>query len=410
MININLIGHISGAVGIAVNVLIYQQKNNKGILFLKLLSDIVWMIHYLLISAYSGAAVALIGIVRELVFIFVKKHRERWLILFLVISFVSSYLTYKNIYSILPALASAISVISFWQKSPIRTKYLSLPISACMGVYSFMNGSFSGVCNEILTVISSVVSITSLYVKERSDKMNKIRVGVINWDSELPDDTYFGFHTTKSLGDEQFLNRIPYFAQRIDKNRISFNNRSQQDYDRELLYAIEAGIDYFAYVWYPKEASINHIPKNETDCSHKVYELRRAMEMYMKSPLNKKIGFCALLSAHPFSKKDMEEVAQAMKKPFYEKVGDRPLVYIFGGCRNEFVRCFKEICAQNGVAEPFAVALCSDGIMDNESLDGIDALCSYATTTGNVTHYCEHIKDVLDKNDKRSASYNDEVP
>ncbi|MEE0945312.1 MAG: hypothetical protein U0M42_00615 [Acutalibacteraceae bacterium] len=47
-------------------------------------------------------------------------------------------------------------LVSFWQKKPLRTKYLSFPIAVCMGIYSFTSGSFSGVCNEILTVISSL--------------------------------------------------------------------------------------------------------------------------------------------------------------------------------------------------------------------------------------------------------------
>jgi len=156
---LNILGQIIGVIGIAVNIVIYQQKSKNKILFFKLLSDMIWMIHFIFIGAYSGAAVAFIGIIRETVFIFSTNHRKKILILFLIISFVSSYLTYKNIFSFLPALASALSVISFWQKSPIVTKYLSLPIAVIMGIYGYTSGSISGVCNEVLTVISSTVSI-----------------------------------------------------------------------------------------------------------------------------------------------------------------------------------------------------------------------------------------------------------
>ncbi len=397
-----LIGQFLGFLGIFVNILIYQQKDKNKILFFKLLSDIVWMTHYLFLSAFTGAATATIGIIRETVFIFAKKHRKQWLIVFLLASFISSYITFQSIYSIFPAIAGAVSVISFWQKSPINNKILSIPIAICMFIYSYSCGSISGVCNEILTIISSVVSIYLL--TRRKNSMEKLRIGVINWDNQLPDNTYFGFHTAKSLSPSQFKDRVPYFAQRNFEN-ITFNNRTLKDYDTELQYAVDAGIDYFAYVWYPKEASKNHIPSSEKDCSHKVFELRKAMEMYMKSPLNKKIGFCAILSAHPFTDNDLKEVATAMKKPFYEKINGRPLVYIFGGCRNDFVLKFKKICAECDVAEPFAVAMCNDGVADNENNDGIDALCAYAATTGNVTDYAEHINDVLDKNTNRNEAY-----
>ncbi len=155
----NFLGHFFGVLGILINIIIYQQQSKKSILFFKLLSDVIWMVHFLLISAFSGAAVAFVGIIRESVFLFVEKKREKWFVLFLAVSFISSYLTYKNMFSILPAVASAFSVISFWQKNPLTTKYLSFPIATCMGVYGFASGSVSGVCNEVLTVISSLISI-----------------------------------------------------------------------------------------------------------------------------------------------------------------------------------------------------------------------------------------------------------
>lgn len=231
--------------------------------------------------------------------------------------------------------------------------------------------------------------------------MKKLRIGVINWDSALPDDTYFGYHAANSLGNERFSDRVPYYAERIDKNKISFNNRKAEDYDKELSYAIDAGIDYFAYVWYPKEGSLNHKCNGENDCSHRVYELRNAADLYLKSKLKDKIGFCAILSLHPFTDNDLSEVAELMKEPFYERIDGRPIVYIFGGCRNSFVLHFKEICKEKGIAEPYAIALA-----ENITGEEIDALCAYATCTKDVTRYCDHIKDVLDGNDKRSQNYN----
>lgn len=48
---ISIAAQIIGFIGIAVNVLIYQQKNRASILRMKLASDVLWAVHYLMIGA-----------------------------------------------------------------------------------------------------------------------------------------------------------------------------------------------------------------------------------------------------------------------------------------------------------------------------------------------------------------------
>ena len=69
------IAQIIGFFGIVANLLIYQQKTQNRVLLFKLISDIIWAAHYFLLGAFSGAAVACIGILRESVFMLSKKGR-----------------------------------------------------------------------------------------------------------------------------------------------------------------------------------------------------------------------------------------------------------------------------------------------------------------------------------------------
>ena len=69
-----LISDILGFSGIALTVILYQQKNRKSLLLYKLTLDVVWLFHYLLIGAFSGAAVCVIAAVREAMF--VKRDRN----------------------------------------------------------------------------------------------------------------------------------------------------------------------------------------------------------------------------------------------------------------------------------------------------------------------------------------------
>ena len=69
-------------------------------------------------------------------------------------------------FSVLPATASFLSVISFWQQKPRVSRLLSLPISACMLTYAIMSNSWAGIANEVFTVSSTVIGIIRYDIKK----------------------------------------------------------------------------------------------------------------------------------------------------------------------------------------------------------------------------------------------------
>ena len=152
----------TGILGIAANCIIYQQKNGKNLLLWKLISDVLWLLHYLFLSAYSGCAVALIGVFRELVFYRENKKGQKrpfFLMLFIIVTICSSILTWKGIASIFPALASVISIVGFWKANPKISRKLAFPISGLMLSYDLTCNSYMGIVNEILTMCATAIAI-----------------------------------------------------------------------------------------------------------------------------------------------------------------------------------------------------------------------------------------------------------
>ena len=151
-----------GTLGIVANVIVYQQENGKKLLIHKLISDFLWATHYALLGAYSAVAVAVIGIIRETLFLNQNKkgrNSKLWLVFFLILSVLSAIFTWKNCFSILPTMASVLSVISFWKNDPRISRGLSFPISTSMLIYDIFCGSYTGIGNEIFTLISSTIGI-----------------------------------------------------------------------------------------------------------------------------------------------------------------------------------------------------------------------------------------------------------
>ena len=231
--------------------------------------------------------------------------------------------------------------------------------------------------------------------------MGQIRIGAVNWDCSLPPETYFGYYQTNSLSPAKFRWMTPFYADILGKDRISYHYRTQEEFDRELEYAVEAGIDYFAYVWYGEEGSRNFVQTRPESCSHRVYELTYARRMHCKSILRDKIGMCAIASAHPFTEADIKELVLTMQEPYYEKVDGRPLLYIFNGCRAEVIAPVRKMCDAFGFPQPLCVVMYNHKVDPTAAYPGADGISAYACEKPGIDRYKGLSDAVMAENESR---------
>lgn len=156
------IGKVVGYLAIAASVIIYQQRTRPRLLICKAISDALWITHYLLLGAYTGAAVTGVALVRELLFFKTDRKSKLGklaLMCFLCISIGCSVLTWSTWFSVFALLGSLMSIVSFWVGEPKLSRRLVYPISACMLTYGVSNGSVAVLINEILVMLSSTYQI-----------------------------------------------------------------------------------------------------------------------------------------------------------------------------------------------------------------------------------------------------------
>lgn len=221
--------------------------------------------------------------------------------------------------------------------------------------------------------------------------MNKIRLGAVNWDASLPKDSYFGFYQINSLSPSKYRTWTPFYADIIDKEKISYHTRTPEEYEREMQYAIDAGIDYFAYVWYPTEGSLQHEKTSFKDCSHKVHELNYARRLYERSNLKTKLNMCAILGAHPFTDADLSELIDAFQEPYYEKISARPLLYVYGGYREEIISKIISMCNERGTPQPYVAVMVPEA-KSKSDFPLADALSDYTVVAEGVSTHAELIE------------------
>ena len=172
-----------GIVGMIFNILVFQQRKQKGVLICQFFAAISFAFNYLLLGAVIGGLLNLIGALRALVFFFEKKTRANsivWLIIFIV-AFASSYpltflvfntpVTPKNfIIELLPVVAMIIITISLRLGSARAVRAFSIFSSPMWLIYNCFSGSIGAIASEILNLISIIVGIVRLDIKRNKEK------------------------------------------------------------------------------------------------------------------------------------------------------------------------------------------------------------------------------------------------
>ena len=164
-----LIGQIFGFSAVALATVIYLQKDRKNILAVKLLTDILWVVHHFLIGNTIAAVTTGIAIAREI--LLMKKRRFFLLIVFPLLFFIPLFFTYKNITSIIPPVASSISTVGFYNNNVKYIKLFAFSASVLMLIYGAFNNSAATVVNEMLVLSSIAFS----QIKAETEKHSKAK-------------------------------------------------------------------------------------------------------------------------------------------------------------------------------------------------------------------------------------------
>jgi len=193
-------------------------------------------------------------------------------------------------------------------------------------------------------------------------------VGAIRWDAWTGGT--ITRETERSLGPERYHTRLPWFAEVGDNKTVRIDGSPQEVMDQEIVWAARAGLDYWAFLTYPKENSLS-----------------AALGQYLSSSKRDQIGFSLILHntltlPEDEWKRERDRAVQLLREPGYQTVlGDRPLVYAFTG--EEFpVGRFRDFLneAQKHGLRPYCVFMGWHPAADIKKSKpwGFDAVSSYA--------------------------------
>ncbi len=171
MTKTELIAQLIGAFGILSLFVMYQQSSRTKYLAFKLLSDAIWAAHYLLLGAIGGAIPNAVGIVRELTFLKEPKTRyERPVLAAVFIAVNASLAIYlaDSLIQLMPICASALVTVSLTFRKTKSIRLLTVPICLTFLIYDLLVGSWAGVVNETVSLISMI----SKLIREHGGQKN----------------------------------------------------------------------------------------------------------------------------------------------------------------------------------------------------------------------------------------------
>jgi hypothetical protein len=207
-------------------------------------------------------------------------------------------------------------------------------------------------------------------------------VGAIRWDAwvgEMPtfgeaeSPNRVGLVVERTLAAEKWHYRLPFFARVLAPDQVEARGATQAIMDQEIELAASAGLDYWAFVYYP--------PGSGLDTSRR---------LYLASKINDRIGFALIIDS---PRQFLDEKSRALfidyfLHPQYVKVaGGRPLLYIFGntGLSREGVNLLRTDAQASSSGNPYLVYMDWSAADAQTNIDthGLDAGSAYAQLGSN---------------------------
>ena len=172
---------IFGAIGIVISLFIYAAKTRSKIITCKFIADIIWMLNYALIGAYTAALINVIGMARETVFYNRGSKKwasyRWWLYVFVAFTFLSPILEFvgKGAFSfipLIPATGSVFAVISFYSMKTRNMRILGIFAQLLWTLYGIIVFNPTALISSILTIVSIVIGA----IRDMQDNKAKAKI------------------------------------------------------------------------------------------------------------------------------------------------------------------------------------------------------------------------------------------
>ena len=159
-----IVPQIVGILAVATFLLSYQQKNRRAIIILNTVSRVLYIVQYILLGAFSGMALDVVGAVASVIAArrdtqFVRKHLRAVIISVDAVIVIVGILLYRTPIDLLPLFGVLLHTGAFWLTDERWIRRVSLAGSPFWFGYNFCKRAFGSALGDLLTVGSILIAM-----------------------------------------------------------------------------------------------------------------------------------------------------------------------------------------------------------------------------------------------------------
>jgi hypothetical protein len=232
-------------------------------------------------------------------------------------------------------------------------------------------------------------------------RQKKMTFGAIRWDAYMEtgkETSFVSDQVARALSPRQYHSMAPFFAKVTDMDKIEFGVADQEQFDKEALLAIKAGIDYFAYCWYRDDDPMSYARKQHLTSQHR-----------------DKIKMCTIVSANSLDEKSLKSLGKLMMEDCYLKFDNRPVVYVYDGFKVTYESlCRIEASAKEaGISEPpYFIGMAeapTPSILNEFVSKGIDAIGAYSCGVQKANEEYDVLASIAEEHNGQKYTYNEKI-
>ena len=169
----NVLPQIVGLLAVITFLLSYQQEKRKRILAFNAASRILYIIQYIMLGAYEGAMLDVLGTISSVAAnhkdkAFIKKRVKPIVITIDLVILIVGLLLYENIYSVFPVIGVILHTSAFWISKEKVIRKVSFLGSPFWLVYNLANCAYGSAIGDVLTMFSIGIAIYRYDIKKQN--------------------------------------------------------------------------------------------------------------------------------------------------------------------------------------------------------------------------------------------------
>ena len=164
---------IVGILAVVFYAFSYQQKQRNNIIIFNAIARVLFIVQYLLLSAFEGAVLDVAGLLSSVLAgqkdkTFIAKHKTAIMIIVNLLIIGAGLLVYRDIFSLLPIIGVLLHTSAFWITDEKIIRRVSFVGSPFWLVYNIVSGAYGSCIGDILSMVSIGTAIVRYDVKKKN--------------------------------------------------------------------------------------------------------------------------------------------------------------------------------------------------------------------------------------------------